>query len=42
MPKSSRQKLKILYLAKYLMERYEHSLAKVPETVEASVTFEED
>ncbi len=28
--------------AKYLMERYEHSLAKVPETVEASVTFEED
>ena len=28
--------------AKYLMERYEHSLAKVPETVETSVTFQED
>ena len=27
--------------AKYLMERYEHSLAKVPETVSANVTFEE-
>ena len=27
--------------AKYLMERYEHSLAKVPETVSSNVTFEE-
>lgn len=27
--------------AKYLMERYEHSLAEVPESVSAEVTFEE-